>query len=284
MLPLIITIIALVVLCIAAYTDLKTLEVPDWLNYAGIIAGMLIHAIFSVQQWNYWPVLSSLIGLGIAFALACLMFYTGQWGGGDAKLLMAMGALVGFEPNKFGIGASFLINLVFIGGAWGLAWTVYLATRQPRRVIRTCNALLHQKAYAQTTLIAVLAGIAALIAGISISFVRTEFFLIAALSIFLPLLVLFSKSVELVAMHHWVTPNKLTEGDWLVHHIEIGKTHITPPRLGLEKQHLAQLNELYAQKKIDKVLVKYGVPFTPAFLFAFLAALQWGNIILAALF
>src|SRR3990172_8542318 len=126
MLELIIIIASLFVLAVASYVDLRILEVPDWLNYAGIAAGIGIHLIFSLQQWSWWPIASSGIGLAIAFALACLMFYTGQWGGGDAKLLMAMGALVGFEADKFSFGANFLINLVFIGGAWGMIWSMGL--------------------------------------------------------------------------------------------------------------------------------------------------------------
>jgi prepilin signal peptidase PulO-like enzyme (type II secretory pathway) len=85
-------------------------------------------------------------------------------------------------------------------------------------------------------------------------------------------------------MHKWVIPDKLTEGDWLVKQVKIGKTIIAPPRLGLEKKQVELLQKLYKQKKIDKILVRYGIPFAPAFLFSFAATLTFGNIVLVALF
>ena len=88
------------------------------------------------------------------------------------------------------------------------------------------------------------------------------------------------KSIELCALHQWVTPDKLTEGDWMVHSIKIGNKKLDPPRLGLEKKDLALINDWHKRKKIDRVLVRYGVPFTPAFLLAFAAALAWGNVFL----
>jgi len=284
MLELALIIIALFVLVIASYVDIRILEVPDWLNYAGVAAGIGIHLIYSLQQWNYWPVLSSLIGFGMAFGLACLMFYTGQWGGGDAKLLMAMGAIIGFQADKFGFGTSFLINLVFIGGVWGMVWSLGLAVRHGRTFWKTYRALMHQKPYARLRMTSLLSAVVLIIAAFFLTQFRVELIVMAAVLYFLCHAIIFVKSVELSCMHKWITPDKATEGDWLVHAVKIGKVQLLPPRLGLEKKHVAILKKLYAQKKIDKILVKYGVPFAPAFLFAFIATLFLGNIILALLF
>lgn len=277
MLPLPLLLVSLAVLIAAAWCDLKTLEVPDWINYSGIAAGIGIHAIYSSQQWNVTPLTSSAIGLGIGFALACLMFYTGQWGGGDAKLLMAMGALIGFQYDKFSDLASFLINLVFAGGAWTIAMSIFYAIRKRHAVWNTFLALRNQHPYARVTLSSTITAALLVIAAIAISLVRTELLILAALVLLSSYLVLFIKSTELSAMHHWVSPNKLTEGDWLVHTIKIGNKQFNPPRLGLEKKDLKQLKHWYHQKKIDTVLVKYGVPFTPAFLISFLVTIAVGN-------
>jgi hypothetical protein len=85
-------------------------------------------------------------------------------------------------------------------------------------------------------------------------------------------------------MHKWITPDKITEGDWLMKPVTAGKHKIMPNKLGLEKQQVNLIKKLYAQKKIKKILVKYGVPFAPAFLLAFIATLIFNNIILTALF
>jgi len=69
-----------------------------------------------------------------------------------------------------------------------------------------------------------------------------------------------------------------------MHAIKVGKNQVIPGKLGLEKKQVNLLKKLYAQKKIDKVLVKYGIPFAPAFLIAFIFTVALGNIILPIVF
>jgi len=281
MLELILIIVSLLVLVAATYVDIKTLEVPDWVNYSGIAAGLGIHLIFSAQQWNWWPIASSAIGFGIGFAIACLMFYTAQWGGGDAKLLMALGALIGFEADKFGFGMSFLVNLVIVGGLWGLVWSAVLAIRNRKRFWNAFKKIRQLSSFKRLRIISMITATLLVI----FSFILLEFqFPILALALatyFLCYVTIFIKSVELSCLHQWVTPDQLTEGDWLLQAVKVGKQQLVPPRLGLEKKHVNLLKRLYKQKKLKKVKVKYGVPFAPAFLIAFVATLFVGNVVLA---
>lgn len=279
-----IIIISLFVIIVAVISDLKTLEVPDWINYAGIAAGLGVHIIISLQEWSAWPFASSAIGLGIGFALASIMFYTGQWGGGDAKLLIALGALIGFEPDMFGFGFGFIVNLIICGAIWGLLWSIGIAIKNSRKVWRTFKALRTKKRYMQLRAMSIISTTAILIAAFIITKFEIELFALAVLTFSMGHLTILTKSIELSAMHKWVTPDKLTEGDWLVNEIKVGKVHVKPPKLGLEKEHVKKLQKLYKQGKIKKVCVKYGVPFTPSFLLAFIATLAWGNVMLAVLF
>lgn len=272
------------ILAVAAYVDMRILEVPDWLNYSGIGIGIGIHLIFSAQLWSWKPIVSSLAGFAIGFAIACIMYYTGQWGGGDAKLLMALGALIGFQPDKLAFGASYLVNLLIVGGAWGLLWSTGLAIGNAKRFWKTFMALRHKPGYARLRIMSLITAAVLIIA----SFVMVEFQLelvgLALLSYVLCYLTIFVKSIELCCMHKWVTPDKLTEGDWLMHAIKVGKNQVIPGKLGLEKKQVNLIKKLYAQKKIDKVLVKYGIPFAPAFLIAFIFTVSLGNIILSIVF
>jgi len=284
MIELSLILVALFVLIVASYVDIKILEVPDWINYTGIAAGIGIHLIFSLQQWSWWPIASSLIGLAIAFALACIMFYSGQWGGGDAKLLMALGAILGFEADKFAFGTSFLINLVFIGGAWGLVWCIGLAVKNWKKFWTAFKTIRHQKMYVRTRVITLIIAVILIIASFIMAEFQIELLGLALLTYFLCYLTMFVKSVELSSMHRWITPDKITEGDWLLKPVVSGKHKILPAKLGLEKKHVALIKKLYAQKKINKILVKYGVPFAPAFLLAFIATMIFNNVIFALLF
>jgi prepilin peptidase CpaA len=76
---------------IAAVTDLKRREIPNWLSLGGIVAGIAL---------NGW--LAGLPGLktaGAGLGLAALIFiplFIMRWlGGGDVKIMGAIGALAG---------------------------------------------------------------------------------------------------------------------------------------------------------------------------------------------
>src|SRR3989344_4694131 len=89
--------IAFIALAIASYTDLKTREVPDWINYGLIGIGLSLSLLFSAIYWNFKYFINSVVGLSVFFIIAYIMFYTGQWGGGDSKILMGLGALLGIN-------------------------------------------------------------------------------------------------------------------------------------------------------------------------------------------
>src|SRR3989344_1591925 len=129
MLEYLLVIVALIICLIGSYTDLKVREVPDWLNFAGIITGVGVHFIGAVMLWNGWFLLESLFGLGIGFGIGALMYYSGQWGGGDSKILMALGAIMGLSWKIDDLFVSMLIYTAIFGGLYGIVWSVVLAVR-----------------------------------------------------------------------------------------------------------------------------------------------------------
>jgi len=97
-------------------------------------------------------------------------------------------------------------------------------------------------------------------------------FLVAIILIF-PYLYIFVKAVENSCMIKLLAPKQLTEGDWLVKPVKIGKKIIKPKTEGLTVQDIAII-----KKAKKKVLVKEGMPFVPVFLIAVLASLFFGDI------
>jgi prepilin peptidase CpaA len=86
-----ILIIPLVFLMIATWCDLRTREIPDWISVALILIGITA-AGFGWASIRWWMVLSGcLLGLAIGFAL----FQFARFGGGDAKLIAGIGAILG---------------------------------------------------------------------------------------------------------------------------------------------------------------------------------------------
>jgi hypothetical protein len=84
---------------------------------------------------------------------------------------------------------------------------------------------------------------------------------------------IFVKAVEESCLLQRINANKLTEGDWVMETIKInGKTIITEDNLGITKE---QISKLKHYKKL--ILIKIGIPFIPAFLFAFIVFLALRN-------
>ena len=82
-------------------------------------------------------------------------------------------------------------------------------------------------------------------------------------------------------MLKYVTPDKLTEGDWIAKEVKVNGKYITGPKdLGIEKKQIRKLVSLYKKKKVKKILIKEGIPFVPSFFIAYLVTLMFGNLLL----
>lgn len=111
--------IALGVALIGGYTDIRTGKVYNMLTYPAMLLGMALHTLS--QGWS--GLLFSLQGIGVGIALLLLPYLLRVLGGGDVKLLAAMGSF-------FGPGDTFRI-MVFGAIAGGvLAFFLLLKRRQ----------------------------------------------------------------------------------------------------------------------------------------------------------
>ncbi len=270
--------IALIICTIGSYTDLKIREVPDWLNFAGIISGIGIHAIGAVMGWNIWYFAESLFGLAIAFGIGSLMYYSGQWGGGDSKMLMALGALLGLRFQIEDIFITTLVYISIIGALYGLVWTLGLALQNWKRFAREFSELMSGMKVLRLILMC------SIFIGLIVQFFVSDFFqrvILALLFVFVPFLTyLFYiiRTVEKCCMLKNVNPSVVTEGDWVAKDVFVaGKRICGPKDLGITKTQLTLLQKLGQQGKIKKVLIKYGIPFVPSFLMGLVAALLFKN-------
>lgn len=81
------------VLLLAVGYDLRSRRIPNWLTGSAIVGGLLL------QCWlrRGSGLVDSLLGLVFGLALLLPLFALGKFGGGDLKLLAAVGALRGFR-------------------------------------------------------------------------------------------------------------------------------------------------------------------------------------------
>ena len=289
--------LSFIALFTGSITDLKTREVPDWVNYGLIISGLGLNLLFSAIYSNPSFIINSVIGLLIFFGLAYLMFYEGQWGGGDSKILMGLGAMIGidvsFKTHQFL--ANFLINALFIGAIYGLLWSILLVFRNRQRFWKEFKTILSKKEVvkAKKIVLIVLALLLIIFLAVNIHYITLLLIIfldvpkhyIKILILSLMLLVLttfymwiFVKAIEKSSMHKLVEPSKLTEGDWIVKDIIVNKQYICGPKdLGIEKRQIRKLIELYKKGKVGKILIKEGIPFVPSFFIAFVFTFIFGS-------
>jgi Flp pilus assembly protein protease CpaA len=287
----IILLICLAGLIVGSITDLKTREVPDWINYSLMFAGFGIAIIYTIINQNFQYLIESIIGFGFFFAIALVMYYTGQWGGGDSKMIMGLGALIGitwpitswfnidFYTNGFPFLLNFLIYSIVVGATYGLLWSSVLAIINRKKLIKEFKRLLKTKKiiFYKKILIAIL------IVGIISQIFVDKNFKIFILTMIMILgitfyLFIYIKSIEKVCMLKMVSPEKLTIGDWIADDVKInGKIICGPDDLGIEEDQIKKLIELKKKGKIKEILIKEGIPFVPSFLIAFLITLFFGS-------
>lgn len=262
-----IILIALTFFCliIASYADLKTREVPDWLNYGLIFAALGIRGIFALE-FGSAIFLGGLLGLAVTFGLANLFYHTSQWGGGDSKLLMAMGAVIGINYPLSGASFNllwFFMVLLFVGAIYGMLWMGFLAIKQ--RFIFAPSFIISLYKFKKTHFIVGAFSLTLLAASIII-----PYFLAAALIILLMFyLLVFVNTVEKNCFVKQVKISHLTEGDWLAKSVSIkGKIILRKKTLG--KSDLAKLGEFKKKNLLHAVFIKEGIPFIPSFLFAYI--------------
>jgi prepilin peptidase CpaA len=84
--------------CTAAWLDWATSRIPNWLTVGGLAAALLLRALD-------YSVVHGLEGCGVAFVVALMLYALGAVGGGDVKLLTAVGAFLGLSEVAGGLAA-----------------------------------------------------------------------------------------------------------------------------------------------------------------------------------
>lgn len=274
-------IIAFVVLVIGSITDLQKREVHDYISYGLIVVAFATSIIYTILYWNYGYIASAAMGFIIAWIIAYVMFYLGQWGGGDSKLIMGLGTIIGF--NVFSIFGDtnywfiiFLLGIIFVGAIYGLFWSLYLAIKNRKEFMKSVKIWSEKK---QLVIIRRALLFVVLLCVILVVFVIKDNFKIVLLTFIALLYVmfyvwLFVKIIEESCMIKNIPISKLTEGDWIYKNVYIDKKLITGPRdLGISKEQIATLKKYEKKGIIKKIAVKEGIPFIPAFLLAFIILL-----------
>lgn len=276
----------------AAIEDLKTTEVPDKIPYAMAVSAVTIRLFYSLHTGDFSHLTGSLLVGAVYLAFGFLLYYSGQWGGGDAKMLAAVGVLLPSLPPEFGATMSFpfplayLVNLFFFGSMYMIFYSLVISLLHPKVA---GEFFLETKGNYVQVFFEVFFAVCA---SILVPFIASRFGGLPQASVYsltLPLLALllamlflfrFLRVVERVAFRKKVTSDRLREGDMLGEDIgELGmKSRLIK---GLAKEEVEKIREVRKE-----VWIKEGVRFVPAFPISLAVTLLYGDVsfILSTLF
>lgn len=258
--------LGLIWIFVAVLQDLKRREVDNLWNFSLIAFALAYRLAFSSYSGNYWFFINGILGLAIFLFLGNLFYYSRLFAGGDAKLVIALGTILPLSYNwiiNFKIFGLFILLFLVMGSIYSLIWAIVLVLENFKEFRK--EIVKQIKMFGKLFLIAL---IAAVIGSILIFYISgsTELALLFGLVLILfPILFVFAKAVEESGLKKWVSPKKLTEGEWLYNDIIVAGKKIKASWDGVSAEEL----RLIRKKHKKDVLIKEGIPFTPSFLLAF---------------
>jgi len=252
---------ALIFTFIASYIDIKTREVPDYLNFSLISIALGTRLIYSLitLQWNYF--LYAIAFAAIAFLIGLAMYKLRMWGGGDLKLITALAALLATFPQKEYFLAKFLIILLLTAALYGIIYTIVIAIKQRIIFLKDLKKRLQKYKKIRITILVILLGTTILLF-LNIPENTKLFLIVSSLLItFYFYIYLIIKSVENISMIKEIPVSRLREEDWLAEDIKLSKETIKKTITGLTKEHIQKIKH----SRIKTVKIKEGIPFVPPF-------------------
>lgn len=271
MLDIILITVGLLGLAIATTTDIKIREVPDWLSYSLIISGFVIRLLYSLIYNDFFPLIYLAIAFLLVFTLANILYYTKQWGGGDAKMLMALSTLFAIKPSYlpdtvFPFLLILITNVFFTGALYGIIIGIFLAFKKRNKfkeelfnLIRQRKTLFYTKLCLSLTLIFF---IFIFLFKFPLKFI---FIFLTILAPFYLFLWICTKTIEKISMYKRRTIDKVRLGDWLADDIiHEGEVILERKPEGLTNFDIKRLK----YHNIKTIIIKEGIPFLPPFLLA----------------
>lgn len=123
---------------VAAVSDLRTRRLPNWLTVPAFAAGLVAHTVMN----GFSGLGFALLGFCTGFGILLVLWLIGGGGGGDVKLMGALGAWLGssltvavfFTSTLLTVGATAVILMAgMIGRGYGYVHRRYMRPADPRR-------------------------------------------------------------------------------------------------------------------------------------------------------
>ncbi len=235
-------IFALGAVIIAVYTDLSERIIPDKMTYPLIVIGIGFHLILGLYRWELIRAFYGVLGAALGFGIGYAMYLTGGWAGGDVKLFTALGALLPSFTPQFDLPYATFFPL------YASKYPLFPLTLLFNSIIAAVPVLLLY------VLISRLRGKGAFYRTVKISEAEEGM---------IPAEIIYEKDEEISRYdsgYFGFLSRNLGTPDW--------DNKITNPdrAAGLTEEQVNFLKELVQEGKVeDRLKIKKGIPFAPAF-------------------
>ncbi len=255
-------VLALVWISFATIQDLRKREIANWVNFSLIIFALgfrFFYSLFSEAGFNFFY--QGVLGLGVFFLIGNFFYYGRLFAGGDAKLMIALGAILPFSQN-FSVNLNIFILFLFVflitGAVYSLVISLIISSRNFKKFRKEFGKIFNKnKKFIYPVMFL---GLVLMISGFN-----TLIFYLGIIVFILPYFYIYAKAVDEACMIKKIKTSLLREGDWLYRDVKIGKKIIKATWSGLNKKEIRLI-----QKNKKFVLIRQGIPFTPVFLISFL--------------
>lgn len=255
--------LGLIWIIFAVIQDIKKREIANWLNFSLAIFALGFRFFYSLfGDLGYGFFYQGLIGFGVFFLLGNLFYYGKVFAGGDAKLMISLGAVIPFSESIFAnlnLVVLFFSLFLFAGAIYGVVSSLFLGIKNRKKFVKEFSKQLDSRK--KFICVFLLFGIIFL----ALSFFEFICISLAILFFVLPYLYLAAKAIDESCMVKRVNTKNLTEGDWLYRDIRFSRKLIKARWDGLSKE---EINLIRRKKRI--VLIRQGIPFSPVFLISYL--------------
>src|SRR3989338_4653113 len=136
---LVLIVLGFIAIITASIQDLKKREVDNWISFSLIIFALGFRFFYSLfnESFNSMNLFyQGLIGLGIFFVIGNFLYYGRVFAGGDAKLMIALGAVLPFSESFFSnikFFSVFFLIFLFVSAGYSLAGSLILSLRNFRK-------------------------------------------------------------------------------------------------------------------------------------------------------
>jgi len=245
---------AIIWIAFATIEDLRTSEIANWLNISLAVFAIgfrFFYSLFELNNFSFFY--QGLIGLLIFLVLGNIFYYSRMFAGGDAKLMMALGAILPISNNliiNLKVFFMFITLFLLVGAIYGIIVSIVFGFLNFERLKKELKKQF--KKNKKTIIVFTILSIILLFLG----FLIIEFFYLALFTFIFPYFYLYIKSIDESCMVKNVNTKKLTVGDWLYKNVRIGKKTILATWDGLLESDIKIL-----QKKNKGLINRISLSF-----------------------